>query len=131
MYTSLIFLDLTKAFDTANHEALLHKLDHYGIRGQSNNLLRTFLKRKQYVSINSINSSLLTNNHGVAQGSTLRPLLFLIYNIDLPHSFNCIPRLFADDTCLVFSTPTPIRLSAIMNKDLDNNCAIFYPLMHF
>ena len=62
MYTGLIFLDLTKAFDTVNHEILLHKLDHYGIRGQSNNLLRAFLKRKQYVSINGSNSSLLTND---------------------------------------------------------------------
>ena len=67
MYTGLIFVDLTKAFDTVNHEVLLHKLDHYGIRGQSNNLLRAFLKRKQYVSINGSNSSLLTNDHGVAQ----------------------------------------------------------------
>ena len=120
MYTGLIFLDLTKVFDTVNHEVLLHKLDHYGIRGQSNNLLRAFLKRKQYVSINSSNSSLLTNDHGVAQGSTLGPLLFLNYINDLPHSVNCIPRLFADDTCLVFSAPTPTQLSAIMNKDLDN-----------
>ena len=120
VYTGLIFLDLTKAFDTVNHEILLHKLDHYAIRGQSNNLLRAFLKRKQYISINGSNSSLLTNDHGVAQGSTLGPLLFLIYINDLPHSVNCIPRLFADDTCLVFSAPTPTQLSAIMNEDLDN-----------
>ena len=42
-YTGLIFLDLTKAFDKANHE-ILHKLEHYGIRGQANDLLRAFLK---------------------------------------------------------------------------------------
>ena len=88
--------------------------------------LRAFLKRKQYVSINGSNSSLLTNDHGVAQGSTLGPLLFLIYINDLPHSVNCIPRLFADDTCLVFSASTPTQLSAIMNKDLDNTSKWLY-----
>ena len=120
MHTGLIFLDLTTAFDTVNHEVLLHKLDHYGIRCQSNNLLRAFLKRKQYVSINGSNFSLLYNDHGVAQGSTLGPLLILIYINDLPHSVNCIPRLFSDDACLVFLAPTPTQLSSITNKDLDN-----------
>ena len=59
LYTGLIFLDLTKAFDTVNHEILLVKLDHYGIRGQANDLLRAFLNRKQFVSINNHESPLL------------------------------------------------------------------------
>ena len=66
LYTGLIFLDLTKAFDTVNHEILLLKLDHYGIRGLANDLLRAFLKRKQFVSLNSHESSLLCNDFGVA-----------------------------------------------------------------
>ena len=36
------------------------------------------------------------------------------------HSVNCIPRLFADDTCLVFSAPFPSQLSSIMNGGLVN-----------
>jgi len=51
MFTGLIFLDLTKAFDFVNHDILLAKLDHDGIRGPTNSLLRSFLKRKQFVSI--------------------------------------------------------------------------------
>ena len=65
LYTGLIFLDLTKAFDTVNHEILLLKLDHYGIRGQANDLLRVFLKRKQFVSIDSHESSLLSMTLGL------------------------------------------------------------------
>ena len=64
VYTGLIFLDLTKAFDTVNHEIIRLKLDRYGIRGQANDLLRAFLKRKQFVSINNHESSLLCNDYG-------------------------------------------------------------------
>ena len=50
--STLIFLDLTKAFDTVNHNIPLSKLAHYGIRGQANISIRSFLNRKQYVYIN-------------------------------------------------------------------------------
>ena len=47
LYTGLVFLDLTKAFDTVRHEILIHKRYHYGIRGQTNKLMQAFLNRKQ------------------------------------------------------------------------------------
>ena len=53
-YTGLIFLDLKKAFDTVNHNILLSKLNHYGIRGIADSLLSSYLTNwKQSVTINN------------------------------------------------------------------------------
>ena len=82
--------------------------------------MQAFLKRKQYVLVNGIKSNLLINRYGVAQGSTLGPLLFLLYINDLPYSIDCKPQFFADDTCLVYSGPTPSMLNTAINQDLQN-----------
>ena len=70
-----VFLDLQKAFDTVDHEILLSKLEHYGIRGVPLKWFKTFLTQQyQYVSIKNSISETLTNDHGVSQGSVLGPL---------------------------------------------------------
>ena len=97
-----IFLDLSKAFDTLNHDILLAKLKHYGINGIAYTLFETYIRnRKQYVKFESENSKLLNIKRGVPQGSILGPLLFIIYINDLPNASNFFNFLmYADDTTL-------------------------------
>ena len=62
-YVCGIFIDLQKAFDTVNHEILCDKLSFYGLRGNINQLITSYLSnRKQYVSINGIDSKVLDVN---------------------------------------------------------------------
>ena len=101
--TALLLLDLKKAFDKVHHDILLNKMNHYGIRGNANNLFASFLaNRKQcYIFLNHSQSNYRYIKCGVSQGSVLGPLLFTIYINDRRSSTNSAPRLCADDTCLI------------------------------
>ena len=75
-----VFLDLQKAFDTVNHNILLRKLEHYGIRGVSNIWFKSHLtNRKQHTYHGSISDEKLIE-YVVPQGSVLGPLLFIFIN---------------------------------------------------
>ena len=59
---------------------ILANLNHYGIRGVSNDRLKIYLSnRDQYVPINGYDSGLTAVNCGARQDSVLGPLLFLYF----------------------------------------------------
>ena len=100
LVTCGLFLDFSKAFDTVNHNILLSKLYHYGIRGTPFKWFENYLSnRTQFVKIGNTKSNCETITCGIPQGSTLGPLLFLLYINDLPNCSNKLSfRIFADDT---------------------------------
>ena len=97
-----IFLDLSKAFDTLDHDIRLHKLSYYGIKNSALDLFKSYLSnRKQYADFLNNRSAYASLNVGVPQGSILGPLLFIIYVIDITASSNIFKFLmYADDTSL-------------------------------
>ena len=84
----MVFIDLSKAFETIDHAILLKELENYGIKETNLAWFRSYLTNwKQYIQItNDSKSDLQNTTCGVPQGSIFRPLLFLVYVNDLPSS---------------------------------------------
>lgn len=117
MKSMLIFLDLKKAFDSVDRKKLLLKLEAIGVNGNALSWFRTFLtNRRQVVSICGVNSEELPVDYGVIQGSTLGPVLFLVY-INNISKLNIDSKLFlfADDALLFVKAQqwAEVRLKAL------------------
>ena len=108
LVTCGLFLDFSKAFDTVNHDILLSKLYSYGIRGNPLRWFESYLyNRNQVVKIGDTISRSQTIICGIPQGSTLGPLLFLLYINDLPNCSSKLLlsfRIFADDTNMFYTS---------------------------
>ena len=83
-YVDVIFMDLSKAFDTINHDLLLAKLKAYGFSHNALAFMLSYLKNRSHrVNINSNFSTWEEIIAGTLQGSLLGPLLFNIFINDI------------------------------------------------
>ena len=103
-----------------NHDILLKKLQHYGIRDKSNKWLRSFLEgRKQHTTINKTRSSDKHISIGVPLGSILGPILFILFINDFHEAVDfSTAHYFADDTNLLLTENSLKKRNKHINRDL-------------
>ncbi|KAI5643725.1 reverse transcriptase (RNA-dependent DNA polymerase) domain-containing protein [Phthorimaea operculella] len=99
-----LFLDLSSAFDMVDHNILLQKLQHYGIRGTAFSLFQSYLKnRKQFVEVRQVGRDGFTND------------LINYVNVRVPEARLI---LYADDTNAILSKSTMRDLETVTNATL-------------
>ena len=100
----LLFLDISKAFDSLDHDVLLRKLSNIALANNSLNWFKSYLNRIQFVRFNSVKSDSTEFKYGIPQGSCLGPTLFIFYINDLFNEIeNVNIMMFADD-CVLYNS---------------------------
>ncbi len=116
--SGVLFLDLSKAFDTVDHQIILDKLREIGLKWSAISWIRSYLSnRVQVTKINGVLSGKGEIQCGVPQGSILGPLLFTIYINDiLTNITHGNTYLYADDTAVVITADNPIVMSQLLTE---------------
>ncbi|CAB4004350.1 Hypothetical predicted protein [Paramuricea clavata] len=125
----LVLLDLSAAFDTADHLMLLTRLSkRFGIRGRVLDWLTSYLtSRKLFIRVEGTDSLLSDLDCGVPQGSVLGPLLYSLYTAplaDVARRHNLRFHFFSGDGQLYIAFKTNDRDDLISSKIRMEKCIL-------
>ena len=119
LFVGILFVDLTKAFDTGSHNIVLRKLNDLGIRRDIWLWLKNYLtERRQFVRINGRDSDTHIITHGVPQGSVLRPTFSRSLQTTSKSLRSAETYLYADDTTIFCISETMDLLTNTLNNVL-------------
>lgn len=116
---AVIFIDLKRAFDTVDPKRLSFKLRRTGLSETAADLMMSYLCNRTTATVIGNSCSMFRNiSVGVAQGSKMGPLHFLVYIADML-TLGLLGKilLYADDTALYYAFDTPEELETAMQRD--------------
>ena len=122
----MILIDLQKAFDTIDHEIFLKKIRCLGFSESAIRWYKSYLDDRYFVvNVEGTFSEKALLSCGVPQGSILGPLIFLLYVNDMAQSVQCDLYLYADDSCLVYTSKDVCKIQETLNKNFNSLCDWF------
>ena len=115
------FLDVEGAFDKVYHLGLLEKLQQINISDTALTFFRNYLSEKRIVTvIEGTFSDEAVLQSGVPQGSSIGPLLFILYLNDIASGVTSIPYVYADDTTILAIGDSTHETSTMFKMNLRN-----------
>lgn len=115
-----LFLDVAQAFDKVWHKGLLCKI-HKTLPQEYYTILKSYINQRFFrIKCGGSYSTLKEIKAGVAQGSVIGPLLYLLYTSDLPQSEDTVTATFADDTALLAVGNTPTEATDKIQASINN-----------